>query len=220
MRPSWLAQAPGLEVRTFGTPSDRTQTVTKRPTPPSISLGGRPLREFNGDIPGPHEKHESTVVEFHDGIASAHARRREPVECGIEIVHREANVIEPQSGKVRLVRIGEQRRVVEPEKLHLLVGRNTRQREGDMVRFPVRNAHVARHLIPGDDRRRCLLKTEQTKEPLGLIEVSHGDGDMIESAVSRWAHNLQRRAFSDGQMRPDVPMGRIRPCALRELAGS
>jgi hypothetical protein len=43
----------------------------------SVVLGDRPLRKFDGDIPGADQEHESTVVKFHDGVPSSNASRPE-----------------------------------------------------------------------------------------------------------------------------------------------
>ena len=77
------------------------------------------------------------------------------------------------------------RGLVEPEELDLLMGGRPGQGHGDVVGLPVGDAHVAGHGLTGHDGGRRFLEPEQPEEPLGLLEVGHRDGDMVESAVHR-----------------------------------
>ena len=83
---------------------------------------------------------------------------------------------------------------VEPEELDLLMGDRSLQGQGDVVGLPVGDAHVPGHALTGHDGRRGLLEPEQPEEPLGLLEIGHRDGDMVESAVHglSWRRRIGR----------------------------
>ena len=156
---------------------------------PSTVIRDCPLREFDGDIPGADQEQESTVVKLHDGAPRSNTTGHQSIHSSVEIVDREAHVVEPQASKVRLIWILGHRRMVEPEQLDLLVGGDTDKGERHVVGFPVGNSHVRRHLLPSDDGRGRLLKSKQRKELLGLVQVGNGDRDVVKSLVSSGAHD-------------------------------
>jgi hypothetical protein len=88
----------------------------------SAVRGVHPLGQLDGDVCRAHEEHQTAIMELHDVAASPYAGRAEPGERGVEMVDREADMVETQPGQIGLLRIVEHRRSVKAEKLHLLVG--------------------------------------------------------------------------------------------------
>ena len=55
-----------------------------------------PLREFDGDAFGSLDKDESARVEIHDFVSRLESARRELGDFRLDVVHREAYVIEAE----------------------------------------------------------------------------------------------------------------------------
>ncbi len=69
-------------------------------------------------------------MELEHLVADPHAGGPQPGDGGVEVVDREADVVEPEAGQVGLVGVGSGLGPVEPEELDLLVGGDDRGARG------------------------------------------------------------------------------------------
>src|SRR5262245_60634510 len=119
-------------------------------------------------------------MEIHDLVAGVKPVRLELGHLGLDVVDREADVVEAELVQVADVGIGHGLGMAIAQQLDLGSRRRVLQYQGDMLGLDAGHAHVARERLSGDDRGDRLLESQYPEERLGSLDVPHHDGDMIE----------------------------------------
>ena len=145
---------------------------------PSADL---PLGQLDHHSGRAFEKDKVAVVEVHDLVSGPDPGGGQCGERGDEVVDPETDVVEAGSAQVLGVAVDDDRRVVEPQQLHLLVDRRARVAQGHVVGLPFGDAHIGGHLLPRDHHRSRTLESKLAEKRDRLVEVGNGDGHVVET---------------------------------------
>ena len=113
-------------------------------------------------------------------IAQLDARGAEAAHFGVQIVDREADVVEAGAGQVAGGRIGMHRGSAVGEQLDLEARVRTFEHQRAVLGLDAGHAHVGVEGAAGDDHRLLLAKAEQGEELQAGRGIADGDGDVID----------------------------------------
>src|SRR5262245_35067814 len=140
------------------------------------------FRQLDGDPFGTAKKDELAPVKV-EHIGSRFAPCcAQPSQLALQVVDREAYVVEADSAQVLDGRVGHWVRCPVREQLDFSAWHRACQHQGHVLGLDPRHPHVGGEDLTRDDDRAIVLETEQGEESFGGSNVADKECDVVEVA--------------------------------------